>query len=295
MSEELDQQPVDSDTVAGASLIISYRALRLGLVLAVGMLAVSIVAERIDAGYLRGSISSYFYSPVRSIFVGALLVIGFSLVVIHVRHRWEETFLTLGGMLAIVVALVPTGIPECGAGEMPGTSPNLRCRPEGSPDELPDWVITGVWNNVLALVLVGLVALVLTKRFAPDGTGPSVDELNLVLAVYAVLLVAGGLLYAVWEDFREHTHIVAAFLTFGCVGVTAAMNGWFRSEAQNPKRYRDIYRGVVIGMLAVLGIGLALVAADVEDAIFWLEAAELVLFAVYWLAQTSQHWNEPTA
>ena len=65
--------------------------------------------EVIRSGDLRGSISEYFYSPVRSIFVGSLLVIGFSLVAIHVRHRWEETFLTLGGMLAIIVALIPTG------------------------------------------------------------------------------------------------------------------------------------------------------------------------------------------
>lgn len=295
MSEESSGSNVAMDGAAGESLLITYRSLRLALVLAVGMLAVSIFAEAIDAGYLRGSISSYFYSPVRSIFVGGLLVIGFSLIVIHVRHRWEETFLTLGGMLAVVVALVPTGIPACTEGEAPGTSPNIRCRPEGTPDELPDWVITGVWNNVLALIVVGLVAIVLTKRFAPDGTGPSVGELNLVLAVYAVLLVGGGLLFTAWEGFREHTHIVAAFLTFGCVGVTAAMNGWFRSEAQNPKRFRVIYRGVVIGMVAALVVGLALVVADVEDAIFWLEAAELVLFAAYWLAQTSQHWNDPTA
>ena len=295
MSDDPNRSAVGVDAVARESLIISYRSLRLGLVLAVGMLAVSFVAERIDAGYLRGSISSYFYSPVRSIFVGALLVIGFSLVVIHVRHRWEETFLTLGGMLAIIVALVPTGIPVCEDGELPGTSPNIRCRPEGAPDELPGWVVTGVWNNVLALVVVGLVALVLTKRFAPKRTGPSVNELNLVLAVYAALLLTGGLLYMAWEGFREHTHIVAAFLTFGCVGVTAAMNGWFRSEEENPKRFRDIYRGVVIGMVAAVVVGLVLVAADVEDAIFWLEAAELVLFATYWLAQTSQHWDERTA
>jgi hypothetical protein len=287
-----DSHEVGSRAVSGNSLIITYRSLRMAIVLAVGMIFVSIIYEFMRADYLRGSISAHFYSPTRSVFTGALLVIGFSLVVIHVAHRWEETFLTLGGMLAIIVALVPTKVPWCEQGDTSGGA--VQCRLEESDPSYPDWVKTLVENNLLALVVIGVIALILTRMFAPaDDSGNSLSQLNFVLWIYAVLLVVGGILYETWDLFARNTHMIAAISTFACVGVTAAMNGWARPESENPKKYRDVYRVVAIGMVAAaLLYGIAKLFGGFEDDLFWLEAAELVIFAGYWLAQTSQHWNE---
>ena len=292
MSDDADD--AGTAAISGKSLIITYRSLRLAIVLAVGMIFVSIIYEFVRAGYLRGSISAHFYSPTRSVFTGALLVIGFSLVVIHVPHRWEETFLTLGGMLAIIVALVPTKVPWCEQDDTPGGA--VQCRLDVSDPSYPDWVKTLVANNLLALVVIGVIALILTRRFAPkDDSGNSPSQLNFVLWIYAVLLVVGGILYASWDLFARNTHMIAAISTFACVGVTAAMNGWARPESENPNRYRNVYRAVVIGMIAAAVLfGIAKYFGGFEDDLFWLEAAELVIFAGYWLAQTSQHWDEQT-
>ena len=170
-------------------LRVTYRSLRLALVLAVLMLAVSVGAEWVRAEELRGSLSSYFYSPTRSIFVGVLLVIGFSLIAIHVVQVWEEFWLTLGGMFAIIVALVPTTPPACtldvASGEaVPAGEPlptslvrdiadrsMLECFPHGSGDGLPGWVVAGVWNNVLALFVVGILAVLIALKYTNWSAG----------------------------------------------------------------------------------------------------------------------------
>jgi len=279
-------------SVSGKSLIITYRSLRLAIVLAVGMIFVSILYEFFRAGYLRGSISAHFYSPVRSVFVGGLVMIGVSLVVIHVRHRWEETFLTLGGMLAIIVAFVPTKVPWCEQDDVPGGA--VQCRLVEADPDYPDWVKTLVENNTVALMVTGVIALALTKKFAPkDDNGDNPSQLSFVLVIYAVLLLVGVILFETWDLFARNTHMMAAILTFACVGVTAAMNGWIRPLSENPKRYRDIYRAVAICMVGAAVIyGIAKQFGGFEDDLFWLEAIELVIFAGYWLAQTAQHWNE---
>ncbi len=277
------------NTPAGA-LIVTYRSLRLGIVLAVGMIFLAVIWEAARAGYLRGSISSYFYSPVRSVFVGSLMIIGFSLIVIHTRHRWEETCLTIGGTLAIIVALVPTTVPRCEAGEV--SDGTVICRATDSDPALPDWVRDGVANNLFALVVISLIAIVLTARYAPKRPDdPRPERLKYLLIGYAAALVIGAILYGTWEWFAEHTHMIAAILTFVFVGTTAAFNGSSLHRPLNPETYRKIYRAVAWGMLGVGIVGVIAIVADVPDALFWLETVELAIFAGYWIAQTRQNWN----
>src|SRR4051812_23085950 len=88
----------------------TYRCLRLGIVGMVLLLAVSLVIEIVNApGCVQTSISAYYYTPVRNIFVGALVAIGLCLIVIRGCSRWQDFFLNMAGMLAPIVALVPTG------------------------------------------------------------------------------------------------------------------------------------------------------------------------------------------
>lgn len=278
-----------SGTPEGA-LLVTYRSLRLGIVLAVGMIFLAVVWESVRAGYLRGSISSYFYSPVRSIFVGALLVIGFSLIVIHTKHRWEETCLTLGGTLAIIVGLVPTTAPDCESGETSGG--NVVCRATESDPSLPDWVRTGVANNLFALVVTALIGIALTAKYAPKtANGEKPKRLKYLLIGYAVALVVGAILFGTWDTFAEHTHTIAAILTFVFVGTTAAFNGSKTHRPKNTLKYRRIYAGVAWGMLGVAVVGIVAIVAGVPDGLFWLETFELLIFAGYWVTQTFQNWK----
>jgi hypothetical protein len=89
-------------------VIKTYRYLRLGMVGAVVLLAASIGIERSKVGCWQTSISAYYYTPVRAIFVGSLMAVGLSLIVYKGRGRGEDLCLNFAGMLAPVVAIVPT-------------------------------------------------------------------------------------------------------------------------------------------------------------------------------------------
>jgi len=60
----------------------------------------------------RGSLSAYYYSGVRELFVGMLCAIGVFLVIYKIADRTRESRVsTYAGIAVIVVALFPTGKP----------------------------------------------------------------------------------------------------------------------------------------------------------------------------------------
>jgi len=90
-------------------------------------------------------VSAYYYTPVRAILVGALVAIGFGLVVIQGRTTFEDSALNVTGMLAPLVAVVPTS----DVGRCWSVAPVPRpIEPDGS---LANWVVSNVDNNVAAL------------------------------------------------------------------------------------------------------------------------------------------------
>ena len=89
----------------------SYRYLRLSIVVVVLALLASVLIERSKVSCWQGSISAYFYTPVQAVFVSALVVIGVSLVAIKGSTDWEDVLLNLAGVLAPLVAFVPTSPP----------------------------------------------------------------------------------------------------------------------------------------------------------------------------------------
>ena len=92
--------------------IETYRYLRVGIVALALLLALAVVGEIVvgDAGLL-GSISAYYFTPVRDVFVGVLVALGLGLIVIRGRGV-EDVLLNLAGMLAPVVAFVPTPVTD---------------------------------------------------------------------------------------------------------------------------------------------------------------------------------------
>src|SRR3954451_18005677 len=131
----------------------TYLYLRVGLVALAVFLGASLVIELAfgETDWL-GSISAYYYTPVRSVFVGTLCAMGVCLIAIKGRDRpREDLMLNLAGMCAPVVALCPTPLEDSAAC---GTA--TRC--------VPASYVPGVENNIGALLVVGAVGFLFAAR-----------------------------------------------------------------------------------------------------------------------------------
>jgi uncharacterized membrane protein len=281
-----------------ADALATYRYLRLGIVVAVFVLIVGLIEERIDAGCLKSSISAYFYSPVRALFVGGLMAIGLALIAIRGRTRAEEVLLNLAGMFAPVVALVPT-TPSTDCPSSIATTPAPTVPPQ---EPLPDWVLRQIDNNLLAyLAVAGAVILALLgwwvfARFRrPDlSLDKPASWLLGSLLIYAVVVGIGVVVYVNSDKFKEYAHWVAALAMFACFFVVVVWNA-LRWKTRGP-RYAKAYGAIAIGMVvAAVVIGGWKFLADRfdgfpqwDEAIFWLEISEILLFALFWGIQTWQ-------
>lgn len=271
--------------VSGASasglrreLVVTYRTLRLALLGAVGLLAISLILEILRADFdLRGSISAYFHSTSQSIFVGSLIAIGMSVVAIRGAGN-EEFFLNLAGMLAPVVALVPVAPP--------------------GQDKLSDAMITNLKNNMAALILIGLVAtlaLWLWPKASQTDPGRS-SSIRRALLIYTGVIVIGSLVFVVWESARPTFHYVAAISMFVCFGVVAAIN-WARTDhGWHHRAYGFVTIGMAIALVVIGGYKLLSEAFDTglpewHTSVFWLEVIEIALFAGFWTTQTIEQWD----
>lgn len=275
----------------------TYRYLRIGLIGASMLLLAAIGVERVMVDCWQGSISSYYYTPARGVFVGALVAVGLSLIVIKGRG-WEDFFLNMAGMLAPVVAFVPTtNVGECWSIE-PIPSPLTEGSGTGDP-VLAEWVLANIENNMAALILAGvlgvLLALLLLWRTEGEflwpfglGTSDQAKLLGILLVTAIILGTAAAMVY--WDDFETAAHNIAAVGMFGFLAAASVRNAW---RSQSPI-YQVVYTSVATLMVASAGIiwWLASVNPDWDHAILVLEIIQIGLFSAYWIAQTGQHWQE---
>jgi hypothetical protein len=277
--------------MADDSAIKSYRYLRIGIVGVVGLLAVSIGFERAKASCWQTSISAYYYTPVRSIFVGGLLAIGLCLIVIKGSTAWEDTCLNIAGMLAPVVALVPTS----DAGKCWSVQPiPLPIRDDGS---LATWVVSNVDNNIKSLLLAGVagllvaagVAMVVTRNAAAVATvGPTGTRLALLGAM--LLLVVAFVAFNTWKHFDTDSHFVAAIAMFVFLAGAVGGNAW--EHRQGPTRIYFWLYGTIVALMAVAAVTLVALSSGWHHVQLFLEGIQITLFAAFWLVQTKEHWNE---
>lgn len=271
--------------------IKTYRYLRIGMIGAVVLLAASILIEhaKVPTGCWQNSISAYYYTPVRAIFVGALVAVGLALIVIKGRTSLEDICLNFAGMLAPVVAIAPT----TDVGKCWSIPPNPLPVDHGT---LASWVVTNVSNNFRALLIAGAVGLVVAVVLALvvnqgiGGTIRSVDRGTLIsLGVTGGLLALGWILIATWDGFYTEVHGPAAILMFaflvGAVGskvleLRQAGGGYF-------KAYATVGASMVLGALVIWLSGIF-----AEHTVFALEAFEISMFAGFWIIQTWENWNE---
>lgn len=274
----------------------SYRYLRVSVVAVALLLGIALVLEIGWGGRERfGSISGYYYSPVRSIFVGALLAIGPALIAIKGRAGWEDTMLDLAGMLAPVVALVPAPLPdsrddvECAAGV-------ARC--------IPAEFVPSVENNITAIAVLGAVALVFAwfsagahlRRQASTRYG--LAAAGAVWALFVVVFLAAP------DVFMTVAHYAAAIPFFVLIAGVAYLNGRRAPSRRNvtvltPDEYGRSYRtisGLMILTLVLSGGYLGLTSVTGAEPWFAtlavVEGVLLALFVAFWVLQTAENWNE---
>jgi hypothetical protein len=271
--------------------IKTYRYLRIGMIGAVVLLGTSILIEHDEVDCWQTSISAYYYTPVRAIFVGGMIAVGLALIVIKGRGAFEDACLNFAGMLAPVVAVAPTtDVGDCWSVEpIP-----LPVKDDGS---LANWVVTNVDNNFYALLIagaLGLVVALLTAISVNRSVRAPVEQVEkgtaLSLTVTAGALGLGWWLIRNWDDFYTRAHGIAAVLMF--VFLIGAVVGKAVEQRREANRaYFWVYTVVAV-LMGIGGILIAWLRIGDDHTVFVLEAWEIVLFAVFWGVQTKENWSE---
>jgi hypothetical protein len=257
----------------------TYRYLRIGIVGVVALLMVSVVIERIDAGCWQTSISAYYYTPVQAIFVGALMAIGFALIVIQGRTGPIDVCLNLAGMLAPVVAVIPTtDVGVCWSQE-PTQQPVVD-------DTLADWVVANIDNNVLALLITGIGGLLIAAAIGHVG-GHS--KFRWGLAITLAFFVLATLAFRYWDDFNTRAHGLAAVGMFAFLAAAVGLNAWNIRGDTDKRSYFRTYIAIAAVMVV---FPLLLIPFDLDHSVLIVEAVEIVLVGVFWLIQTKEFWYE---
>jgi len=264
----------------------SYRYLRMGIVGLLVALGAAVIYQRFGVHCGLGSVSAYFYTPARSVFVGGLVGLGASMIALRGMNLPEEIFLNVGGIFAFLVAFVPT----------PGGS--AACQ---DPDVR---VTASVQDNVTALLIVGGVAIagaIITlargwKDVRQDHRPWILVEVIVVLALWTGTLIAllGYLSWAV-----GHLHVISAISLALCIIAVAGSNA-FRPKpddsgapapGQLSKPTRPLYGWIAVGMF-VISVLLLILAVTNVISVYWLEIAVAAMFALFWTVQTIQLEHE---
>jgi len=275
-------------TVPGEYSIKTYRYLRMAMVAMIVLLGAAVVIEwsKTDPSCLQTSISAYYYTPVRAIFVGALITIGVCMVVLKGNTEPEDILLNVAGILAPGVALVPT----------PG-----RGTCHSVPVDLGD-AAANVSNNMLALFIIAVPCLVVAAIFIIRDRIQHPNQWTWMYVVglaVSALIFGGGLVwfFADREGFIDNAHYAAAITMFLCIIAVVLLNAeqFRRKQRKHAVPHSPANRYSVIALLMVVA-PLVMVGWKAlfgwQHAVLWIEGALILLFAAFWVSQTQELWND---
>ena len=273
----------------------TYRYLRGGMVVIIVMLAAAVLFDSVPTDCWQGSISAYYYTAARNVFVAALCCLGIMMIVYKGSNDSEDVLLNLAGTLAFFVALVPIKLPE-----------HPACQ-QILPTEDDKW--NAIRNNIgavivaLALALGIVVFVYLVDKDSRAETSQWGNRLRVLSAIVLACFIAAFIFFP--KPFEAAAHWMAAILIFVIIGAVVFINAYLVSNQDKQdratrerfyRRYRVIawmMVGSVIGALIVAATGM--VSHLEGDAwnipVFALEAALLLEFAVFWALQTVELWN----
>lgn len=313
--------PVVSDPPPSA--LRTYMMLRLGMAAVILGLFVSVGYDRARFGCWQPSISAYYYTPVRAVFIGALITLGFSMVVLWGKHWVEDCLLNLAGLLAPIVAFVPTSDPKACpevvqgpgssqladklAGKVP--TPNTAKTPT---DVLVNTTHNAITNNVamygcvVAVCLAALVVLAFIpgKRLVPTPSAAGkrwVREPGFwvpwVTAVALWIYLAMNFL-SDRDSFDAHMHGFAANTLFGfmaavigCNAITELIDSRRDSRNDDDRHRSRIYARWYALLFVVMISGTVILKFVLANALglhtLFAEAWGIGFFAMFWVIQTA--------
>ncbi len=267
------------------SLERTYRYLRIGIAGTVVAIFVAIAQAATTYGWLT-SVSDYFYTPARNVFVGSLIAVSLALLALSGRGA-ERALLDAAALFAPLIALVPTTI---AAGAVPGVEVSCtgRCFPPAYEADVADGVIVYLVLGILVL----LVALVLA----------ALGQVSLAV-VWPSLVIAGAVVAATglaWvlarEAFLDQAHFVATTAFFALFAAVAVRNAFPRRGPQPAPVFRALYTAIAVGLVVVLVAYVVLLPqADGSGIpiVLIVEAVALALFFSFWVVQGIEKWSDP--
>jgi hypothetical protein len=273
--------------VTSQAVLDTYRYLRGGMAVMIVLLGAAVGIERLNATCWQTSISAYYFTSAHSVFIAALCAIGAMLIVYKGGNDTEDVLLNLAGILAFVVAMVPTSRPVmlCGSAD-----PTV-----GGQSAIPN-----TWAVVTALVLSRAASWWMYRR---TGTAQRRSTLGVAAVWTQRALLAVGLvaLVAFPEWFRANAHGMAAVAMFAAIILTVVITA-FVAGNQDPgrcphrRRYQIVYQWISAVMVLTLLAAVCLhqLLDGFNHAVIVVESALIVEFAAYWIVQTVELWGTPT-
>jgi hypothetical protein len=267
----------------------TYRYLRGGMAVMIVMLGAGVIGERLMATCWQTSISAYYFTTAHSIFIAALCALGVLFIVYKGSCDTEDVLLTLAGILAFIVAMVPT------------TRPGLLCGPYGLPAdyEVKHAITNNVWAVVFALLTARVVSWWLYRR---TKTTESKSVLGTLSRCLLWLVMAVGFVAFIFfpSPFDSHAHAICAMIMFLALIATVVTTAFLVSREDDtkvPRRrlYLLFYWGIAALMVATL-IAVVVLHLTLDRWSYWVIVSEIVLlteFTVYWVVQTVELWRTP--
>lgn len=302
-----------SDELAPPLALRTYFAIRMGVVAVIGALGYAVwrdVAGSTDDCVQR-SLSAYYYTPVRPVFVGTLLIVGFALIVMWGKTWAEDASLNLAGLLLTVVALVPTldanycSLPKEVRGQVPD-SETKKIADDALITANAEAVLISFSTLlfVLALILcfVAIAGVIAYRRMQRDRR-PSTEARVAYAATWGVAVLTWGVYFVLFQDaehtdsaFNHQVHGWSANIAVGLIMLAAFLAAVDKARSTAATRTRWVWAyGLVAGAMVVTAIvikggdrvGLFSGWKWLDDhATFVVEAILIALIGVFWILQT---------
>lgn len=273
------------------SLQRTYRNLRVAIAGTVVVIFVSVAVTVGTVGVLP-SISAYYYTPARDAFVGALVAAAVAILVLSGRGI-QRALLDAAALFAPLVALVPTPL-------VPGVVPGFEHACPGPGACVPASALADIDAGVATYLIVGALTLVVSTAVTVAAGGDSFRRAASSLAVATVVLVVVAVALLFFHDvFVATAHLAAAVALFGLVAVVAVANAFNPAPGAMPLRWRvATYWVIAIAMTVDIVVLVAVVAAGgasgtTPPPVLVGEAIALLLFAVFWVVQSVEKWDDP--
>ncbi len=275
-------------------ILNTYRYLRAAMIALLVMLLFAVGYQwwwETAHSCLLGSISAYYFTPARTVFVGSLFALGTCLIAYKGHSDAEDVLLNFSGFMAFVVAMVPT--------QRDNSCPGLDYFPTDA--QLASLVRNSIWSLIFVSVIAAGVRWYLRRDLAPGGMDRGGVIATVVCGVVIVLELV--LFLTARASFIAASHgIAAATMVAGVIAVMVLSA--LKVEQRQAGRRDDnglafkrsyVTIAVVLGLALVLAVAASLVGAISDHLIIVAEVIIILCFIAYWVVQSRELWNLETS